>query len=127
MQKPAEIAEALRISTETLRQYAEAGRIPCVETPGGHRRYVLEDVKHALAMEKARQFERLAEGEQQIRLATTSATAGPIRRAPRWQALTSAVIAADAPEPQADDVLRIPSIGKPGTSRFIIGQQRPPR
>lgn len=122
MQKPAEIAEALNISPETLRQYAEAGRIPCVETPGGHRRYVLEDVKHALAMEKARQFEQLAEGEEEIRLAPTSADMRPIRRVPRWHALTPAAIAADAAEPLVEDLLRIPFIGKPGTSRFIVGQ-----
>ena len=73
-------------------------------------------------MEKARQFEQLAEGEEEIRLATTTADTRPIRRVTRWHALTPAAIAADAAEPQVEDLLRIPFIGKPGTSRFIVGQ-----
>jgi excisionase family DNA binding protein len=121
MQKPAEVAEALNISPERLRQYAEDGRIPFVETPGGHRRYVLDDVKYALAMEKARKFDALPDGEEEPLLASTAEGPAPIRRAPRWQPMSAAAIIADADEP-ARDKLQIPFIGKPGTSRFIIGQ-----
>lgn len=121
MMKPAEIAQELNVSTETLRMYAEEGRIPFVSTPGGHRRYILEDVKHALAMEKAVKLEALEEGEQEIRLAA-AAPAAPIKRAPRWQATPLSTIMADAAEDAKHGVLRIPFIGKPGTSRFVVGQ-----
>lgn len=121
MMKPAEIAHELSVSTETLRMYADRGRIPCVSTPGGHRRYILEDVKHALAMEKAAKLEALEEGEQEIRLATSIPSA-PIKRAPRWQATLLGAIVADASDETKHEVLRIPFIGKPGTSRFVVGQ-----
>lgn len=118
---PAEAAKALRISTETLRAYAEEGRIPFVSTPGGHRRYVIEDVKHALMMERAVTIAPLEEGDQGIRLASET-PADPIKRAPRWRARTLAAMASDVEADAGADVLAIPFIGKPGTSRFIVGQ-----
>jgi excisionase family DNA binding protein len=121
MMKPAKTAAELNISTETLRMYAEEGRIPFVSTPGGHRRYLLEDVKHALLMEKAMKLEELKDGEQKIRLAT-GAPATPIKRAPRWQASPLSTIIGDAAEETKQAVLQIPFIGKPGTSRFVAGQ-----
>ena len=72
MMKPAEVALALNVSTESLRMYAEDGRIPFVSTPGGHRRYILEDVKHALSMEKAAKIAPLEESEHADR--------GPVSR-----------------------------------------------
>lgn len=120
MMKPAEIAHELSVSTETLRMYADMGRIPCVSTPGGHRRYILEDVKHALAMEKAAKLEALEERDQGIRLGLSTPSA-PIKRAPRWQATLLGAIIADTAETK-HEVLRIPFIGKPGTSRFVVGQ-----
>ena len=122
MMKPAKTAAELNISTETLRMYAEEGRIPFVSTPGGHRRYLLEDVKHALLMEKAMKLEELK-----------------VRRAedPSGHWCSSYTHQAGAPLaglPAQHDhrrrsrgktkqaVLQIPFIGKPGTSRFVAGQ-----
>lgn len=34
-----DVARLLRVSPETVRQYAREGRLPFQETPGGHRRY----------------------------------------------------------------------------------------
>jgi excisionase family DNA binding protein len=119
--KPAETAQALNVSTETLRSYAEAGRIPFVSTPGGHRRYVLEDVLHALAMARSERFEPLRDGEPS-RLAAVI-PAQPIRRAPRWQASPIGSLIADAGSSAAASAreLQIPFIGAPGTGRFVVG------
>lgn len=121
--KPAEAAKALSISTETLRGYAEEGRIPFVSTPGGHRRYIIEDVRYALLMEKSVTIPSLEDAEGEPRLAA-EIPAAPIRRAPRWNAMSLDALAADAEEP-VKEALRIPFIGKPGTGRFIIGQGVP--
>lgn len=118
---PSQAAKALSISTETLRAYAEGGRIPFVSTPGGHRRYVIEDVKHALMMERASMIAPLEEGEHEIRLAS-EIPVEPIKRAPRWRVRTFAAVSSDAKTDQTTDTLTIPFIGKPGTSRFIAGQ-----
>lgn len=42
------IAEALRVSPETVRAYARGGLIPSETTPGGHRRFDLDAVRTAL-------------------------------------------------------------------------------
>ena len=120
MLKSAELAEALNVSSETVRQYAEAGRIPFDVTPGGHRRYSLEDVRYALAMERARKFEPLPEGEQEMRLAENPENMAPIRRAPSWRGTRLSAIIADAEAAEPRGALRIPFVGKPGTSRFIV-------
>jgi excisionase family DNA binding protein len=45
----AEVAEALGLSPATVQQYARNGRIPFDATPGGHRRFDIEEVRAALA------------------------------------------------------------------------------
>lgn len=46
--RPAELARALELSPTRVRQLAAEGRIPFVTTPGGHRRFDLEEVRAAL-------------------------------------------------------------------------------
>jgi hypothetical protein len=45
---PDQLAAQIPLSPATIRRYAKEGRIPSISTPGGHRRYVLEDVLAAL-------------------------------------------------------------------------------
>ena len=35
----------LRVSRATVRRYADAGRLPCLRTPGGQRRFALRDIE----------------------------------------------------------------------------------
>lgn len=41
---PAQAAALIGVTAETIRRYAEAGRLPHLVTPGGHRRYRRSDV-----------------------------------------------------------------------------------
>lgn len=43
-----EAAGLLGVSTETIRNWTNAGKLAAVVTPGGHRRYRREDVEAAL-------------------------------------------------------------------------------
>jgi uncharacterized protein len=54
------VAAALGVSERSVRLYARAGRIPFSETPGGHRRFDLVEVKHALARSGQRKAPTLA-------------------------------------------------------------------
>lgn len=45
-----EVAAALGVSAATVQKYARDGRIPFGETPGGHRRFDIEEVKAALGV-----------------------------------------------------------------------------
>jgi excisionase family DNA binding protein len=45
-------AAILGVSPSTLTDLANAGRIPCVKTAGGHRRYRLSDLQAYLAAAK---------------------------------------------------------------------------
>lgn len=56
--KPGEAARLLHVSPKTIDRWALAGRIPCIVTLGGHRRFRMDHI--------------LAVAEQ---MATTSATA----------------------------------------------------
>ena len=40
-----EVSRALEINEATLRQWADRGRLPVYRTPGGHRRFLREDVE----------------------------------------------------------------------------------
>ena len=40
-----EVCRALQINEATLRQWADRGRLPVYRTPGGHRRFLREDVE----------------------------------------------------------------------------------
>ncbi len=42
---PGEVAEALLVSPATVRQWAASGRLPAELTPGGHRRFLREEVE----------------------------------------------------------------------------------
>ncbi|MGH9001931.1 MAG: MerR family DNA-binding transcriptional regulator [Acidimicrobiia bacterium] len=44
-----QLAQELGVSPSTVRAYAAAGRIPARLTPGGHRRYVLDEVTAAFS------------------------------------------------------------------------------
>lgn len=47
---PKQAAAALNISVFTLRDYANAGKIPCVRTPAGHRRFTREAINQVLGI-----------------------------------------------------------------------------
>jgi hypothetical protein len=121
MLKSSDIAAKLHISEGTVRAYARAGVIPFVETPGGHRRYVLEDVRTALARAKKRRFEELEAGDQVPRLAK-EAPAGPMQRGRnRRRGITRASIA-DARAAETATPMPIPFVGVKGSSRFVVGR-----
>ena len=44
-----EVCRALEINEATLRQWADRGRLPVYRTPGGHRRFLREDVEALLS------------------------------------------------------------------------------
>ena len=44
-----DVAAALNLSTDSIGRYAREGRIPFAQTPGGHRRYNIAEVRQALA------------------------------------------------------------------------------
>lgn len=46
----AELARALRLSVDSVGRYAREGRIPFDTTPGGHRRYNVDEVRLALGL-----------------------------------------------------------------------------
>lgn len=47
-QSSAETARALGLAAATIQKYAREGRIPFDATPGGHRRFDLDEVRSAL-------------------------------------------------------------------------------
>ena len=44
-----QVAQDLRVSPASIQRYAREGRIPFDVTPGGHRRYSVDEVRRALA------------------------------------------------------------------------------
>lgn len=40
-----EVAKRFRVHSNTVVKWADSGRLPCVRTPGRHRRYKSEDVE----------------------------------------------------------------------------------
>ena len=42
--KPSELASKLKVSKETLRLWAEQGKIKTTKTDGGHRRYIFDEI-----------------------------------------------------------------------------------
>ncbi len=118
MLKSSDIAKELYISEQSVRAYARDGLIPFVQTPGGHRRYVLADVRAALARSGKREFTPLADDEApRLRDGLGGA---PLRRGrSRRRGITRAAIA-EARAAQAETVT-IPFIGVEGSSRFVAG------
>jgi excisionase family DNA binding protein len=45
MMRPGEVALVLQVSRRTVSDWARAGRIPFILTPGGHRRFRARDVR----------------------------------------------------------------------------------
>lgn len=63
--KPSEVADIFGVATGTVAQWARAGRLLSVQTPGGHRRYRWADVRPLLDVDTPTR-ERL--GEEAARL-----------------------------------------------------------
>jgi hypothetical protein len=68
-----QVGKALGLAAATIQAYAREGRIPFALTPGGHRRFSLEEVALALSLPRKRADDRAT------RLAAASAF-GPSRR-----------------------------------------------
>lgn len=46
---PGEVAKLLRVDAKTVARWAASGKLRSVKTPGGHRRFALDDVRALLA------------------------------------------------------------------------------
>lgn len=100
------VAAALGVKPTTIQRYAREARIPFDETPGGHRRFNVEEVRAMLAppakFVAARSFDRLATGPAVVRSAGSQLDAD--LRAMRVE--ERALPAADGPSPFAELVGR---------------------
>lgn len=47
---PAEVAARFRVDPKTVTRWANQGLLPCIRTPGGHRRYLRSGVEHLLVL-----------------------------------------------------------------------------
>lgn len=45
---PEEVAQVFRVDPKTVTRWANAGKLPALRTPGGHRRFRAEDVRALL-------------------------------------------------------------------------------
>ena len=45
---PAEVAAMLRVDPKTVTRWARGGKLSCIRTPGGHRRYSESEVRGLL-------------------------------------------------------------------------------
>lgn len=50
---PAEVAALFRVDSKTVTRWAAAGRIGCIKTPGGHRRFRETEVRALLRGDSA--------------------------------------------------------------------------
>jgi excisionase family DNA binding protein len=48
MMRPCEVAIVLQVSRRTISDWARAGRLPFILTPGGHRRFRARDVRRLI-------------------------------------------------------------------------------
>ena len=46
---PGEVAVLFRVDPKTVTRWGQSGRLPCIRTPGGHRRFWSKDVEAVLA------------------------------------------------------------------------------
>jgi len=46
---PAEVATLLRVDPKTVTRWANDGKLTSLRTPGGHRRYLLDEVRQYLS------------------------------------------------------------------------------
>lgn len=114
-----ELSKELGLAASTIRGYALEGMIPFETTPGGHRRYDLEDVREALGRVRARKLEPLRQNEEP-RLASGSPAS--FARARGWRpSITPAMLMEDRPPESAPERhLRVPMLGVPGSSQFTV-------
>jgi excisionase family DNA binding protein len=47
--RPAEVAELLGVSPKTVTRWAREGKLPCLRTLGGHRRYPEHEIRELAA------------------------------------------------------------------------------
>ena len=47
---PAEVAKLFRVDPKTVTRWAQSGKLQCVRTLGGHRRYLRREVEALLAV-----------------------------------------------------------------------------
>ena len=45
----AEVADIFRVSKQAIRTWTNSGKLPCIRTPGGHRRFRREDVEKMIS------------------------------------------------------------------------------
>jgi excisionase family DNA binding protein len=50
---PSEVAALFKVDPKTVTRWAKAGKLACIRTLGGHRRYPAEQVRAALAGARA--------------------------------------------------------------------------
>ncbi len=115
-----QLADQLNISASTIRLYARERLIPFSETPGGHRRFDLGDVRAALALVRPVDLPALSDDEAPRLTDTPPATFTRVRS---WQT----TIEADLRDAMGSEVARrlsIPMVGEPGSSRFVVGAAR---
>lgn len=51
--RPAEVARIFRVAADTVEDWANAGKLPVIFTPGGHRRYLAAPIRARLAGQPA--------------------------------------------------------------------------
>jgi excisionase family DNA binding protein len=57
---PSEVAAAFRVDPKTVTRWAKTGKLSCIRTLGGHRRYLAQEV-HAILFDVTGSFEVPAE------------------------------------------------------------------
>jgi excisionase family DNA binding protein len=45
---PTDVAAVFRVDPKTVTRWGAAGKLPCIKTPGGHRRFRVADIRAAL-------------------------------------------------------------------------------
>jgi excisionase family DNA binding protein len=115
-----QLADQLHISAATIRLYARERLIPFSETPGGHRRFELDDVRAALALVRPVDLAPLSDDE-----APRLADSPPVgfTRVHSWATITEADVR-DASDSERGRRPAIPMVGEPGSSRFVVGATR---
>jgi excisionase family DNA binding protein len=71
---PGEVAVLFRVDPKTVTRWAEAGHLPCLKTPGGHRRFRESHVRELLARSQG-QPRSLPDMPAAVRLATQAPVA----------------------------------------------------
>jgi excisionase family DNA binding protein len=107
-----QLAQELNVSQQTIRNYANAGLLPFSETLGGHRRFVLADVKQAMRRAQARTLGNATAPE---------AVMEPIRVRGGSRRRISRASIHEAARPSRAATAEIPFVGTRGSSRFIVG------